>query len=228
MDIVYILGKGSPRNDLELLFSLRSVKKYMTDLGKVFIIGEKPTWLKNVVHIPCPDPYEKHWQNAHYKIRKACEQEALSSDFLLMNDDFFMLREFSGFNYPAYSRQDMDGGCNGPYSFAVHAPMKMNKSLYLQMPLDLKQNGTWSPRSLYGNFFKCEPIFTKDFNINVNHPKLDIHSQILGKPLISTGHDAILNNDFCVLLESYFPEPSEFEDLDVLGYPHMPLFPYTA
>lgn len=224
MDILYILGKGSPRNDLELLFSLRSVKKYMGDLGRVFICGERPLWLKNVVHIPCTDPYDKHWQNAHNKIKKACENEALSEEFLLMNDDFFMLKPFTGKDYPYYGRKDRDGGCNGPYNFQTHSPMRITKGLYKQMPLDITQKGEWSPRSLYGNYFVGAPVQVDDFNINVNAPKLTINEQICHKPLISTGHDAILNDEFCVLLESYFPEPSEFEDQEILGTPLMKLF----
>lgn len=224
MDVVYILGKGSPRNDLELLFSIRSLKKHMKDLGRIYIVGEHPSWIKGVGHIPCPDPYEKHWQNALYKIKKACEYDPISTDFLLMNDDFFMLQDFTGADFPYYSNNKLQGGCNGLLSFAVHAPMKINKDFFKILPLTPDQKGEWSPRSLYGNFFKCKPTPCNDFVVNVNHPKLDLHTQILGKPLISTGHDAILNNDFCILLEAYYPEPSEYEDLDVLGYPLIKLF----
>lgn len=224
MDVVYILGKGSPRSDLELLFSIRSLEKHMKDLGRIFVVGERPTWLKNVIYISCPDPYEKAWQNAFYKVKKACEHPSLNDEFLLMNDDFFMLKDFVGSEYPYYALANRDGGCNGPYSFAVHAPIKINKSLYKQIPLDITQKGDWSPRSLYGNFFRVEPVFCNDFNINVNHATLDLHTQLLGKPHIATGHDAILNDDFLVLLESYFPEPTKYEDSDILGYPLCKLF----
>jgi hypothetical protein len=222
MDVVYILGKGSPRNDLELLFSIRSLKKHMKDMGRVYIVGERPTWIRGVGHIPCPDPYEKHWQNALYKIKKACEYEPISETFLLMNDDFFMLQDFTGADYPFYARAGRDGGCNGALSFAVHAPIQINKEFFKILPLEPTQKGEWSPRSLYGNFFRVKPTICNDFVVNVNHPKLDIHTQILGKPLISTGHDAILYDEFLILLMSYFPEMSEYEEYDILSSEYLP------
>jgi hypothetical protein len=217
MDILYILGKGSPRNDLELLFSLRSLKKHMGDMGKVFIVGEKPTWLKGVVHIPCLDPYEKHWQNALFKIKKACADERISETFLLMNDDFFMNKYFLGSEYPFYTRRGHEGGVNGALSFAVHAPMQINKSFFIQLPIEPTQKGDWSPRSFYGNFFKASPTPCDDFVLNVDHPAIDIHKVTLTMPCFSTGHNAILFDNFLTLLMSYYPEATEFEEYDVIG-----------
>ena len=41
--------------DDELRYSLRSVEKHLKNFGKVYIIGNLPSFLKDVVHIPYDD-----------------------------------------------------------------------------------------------------------------------------------------------------------------------------
>ena len=57
IDFLYVLGSGSEYNNLELRLSLRSIDKYAHNLGRVFIVGEKPDWIKNVIHIPVKDEF---------------------------------------------------------------------------------------------------------------------------------------------------------------------------
>lgn len=89
MDAVYIVRKGAC-NNLELLFSLRSLKNLPHD--RVFIVGYLPRWVRNVVHIPCEDPHKLKALNALHKITTACKDSRISEEFVLMNDDFFITK----------------------------------------------------------------------------------------------------------------------------------------
>ena len=55
IDVVYVLGKGTKWNDNEIRFSLRSLAKNVTGIRNVYIVGERPDFLKRVIHISYPD-----------------------------------------------------------------------------------------------------------------------------------------------------------------------------
>lgn len=108
-DVVYILGTGSTWQNNDIKYSLRSLDKNMLNVGKVFIVGEKPDFTKNIIHIPCLDIYGE--QNADgniiNKILIACFDARLSDNFLLMSDDHLILRKVSAGNTPFYYKTDL-------------------------------------------------------------------------------------------------------------------------
>jgi hypothetical protein len=55
MDLVYVLGSGSRWGDNELRYSLRSVEKHLKGYNNVYLVGDKPDWVRNVTHIPKQD-----------------------------------------------------------------------------------------------------------------------------------------------------------------------------
>ena len=89
MDIVYLV-KNSPVNE-ELTYSLRSIKNLPH--GKVFIVGGCPQNINKVAitHIPALQNGDK-FQNTTRSLELACKSDLLSEDFILMNDDFFVLQ----------------------------------------------------------------------------------------------------------------------------------------
>lgn len=93
------------RHNIELRFSLRSIEKYGKNIDRVFIVGNKPDFLQNVEYIWVEDKYQ-WWRNAFEKT-KAAIKGGISKDFLLMNDDFFMLGNFDVAKYPYYHRGEM-------------------------------------------------------------------------------------------------------------------------
>ena len=52
MTVVYVLGTGSKWKNYELLYSLRSIEKNLKGFTDVVIVGELPSWIQNVIHIP--------------------------------------------------------------------------------------------------------------------------------------------------------------------------------
>lgn len=92
IDAVYPLGTGSRWQDNELRYSLRSLEKNFPEIGRVFIVGQKPAWLQNVTHIPLPDKYRQNKDaNLIAKVLAACNA-GVSVKFLRISDDEFFLR----------------------------------------------------------------------------------------------------------------------------------------
>jgi len=94
MDVVYPLSNMSKdRDDFELRYSLRSIWAYQSWVKNVYLIGHKPKWAKNVIHVPCPDPY-KYCKDANIinKLILACTLPDLSDSFIVNSDDQLFLR----------------------------------------------------------------------------------------------------------------------------------------
>lgn len=211
MDIVYILGSGSLANDEEILFSARSVCKNMLDLGNVYVVGEYPKHLPGAIHIQANDPMPEGWKNVYHKICKACSIEDLSDEFLLFNDDFFMLEPFEGENYPFYALKGTNGGTCGQHSFQVHAPMRLSKELFLKMPFDTNSNACKSFRSFFGNFYGAPAKFIDDPIIRVGANVTNFDEQIAGLPFFSISNQSFLNAEFSDWIRTLYPEACKLE-----------------
>lgn len=95
--IPYIMG---PYNGLELRFALRSIQKYFsTQFGgphniNIFILGEKPNWLQNVVHVNTQKtevtPFMRFLDTTR-KLNIAAHMNEISNDFIYMYDDTIFL-----------------------------------------------------------------------------------------------------------------------------------------
>ena len=88
MDIVY-LCKNSGRD--EIIYSLRSLENIPHN--KVFIVGDCHKYInkEKVIYIPAENNGSKY-HNTTANLKLACHDERLSDDFILMNDDFFILK----------------------------------------------------------------------------------------------------------------------------------------
>jgi hypothetical protein len=230
MDILYILGTGSTWKDNELRYSLRSVEKNIVDSGNVFIVGEKPDWLQNVYHISFPDAYQKKWCNVYSKLTRACKSPALSSDFLLFNDDFFILQPIKAENYPFYFSSIMATQnsflktkvlttpeiiaslmpkSHGPVrNFSVHRPVRINKKKYAEMPQpDLTMAG-YCGRNYYCNFYNVPGIQCPDVNISPNMTISQIERLVANRTDISIFSDTARRPSFQEWINKKFPSPS--------------------
>ena len=176
MDILYYIGSGSRHNNDELRYSLRSIEKYCKDVGRVFIVGNKPNFIINCELIWVDDKFE-WWKNAFEKT-KAAIYGGISDEFLLFNDDFYMLRPFEAATYPFYHKGDIPSQPVNDYQkvivntrrvleqsgkpfkhYGVHCPMRIEKEKYLS--LEKYFNTPVSARCLYGNLF-CKGVKTQD------------------------------------------------------------------
>lgn len=178
MDALYYIGGGSMRNNMELRLSLRSLEKFGKNIDRVFVVGNKPPFLsKEVNYIWVDDKYE-WWKNAFEKT-KAAIKAGISDEFLLMNDDFFMMAEFDALKYPYYHKGDMPLDKEGVYGgvvantrkvlesmgatykhFGVHCPMRIEAQKYLE--LEKYYTSPVLARCLYGNLYAKGAKLIKD------------------------------------------------------------------
>jgi|GEM_PF-1655785 len=186
MDLVYILGTGSRWRNNEIRYSLRSVQKHM-DIGRVFIVGECPEWITGVVHVPAKDMEKNKQLNARHKYEVAARDKRISKDFILMNDDFFILKPVSEVEY--YIRGTIDEmiqrhptkggyyyrslcdtkrvlesmGIDDPQDFEIHSPIIFNKDKLLMTMNMIPADKAYSLRSCYGNLNEIKGKKVIDF-----------------------------------------------------------------
>jgi hypothetical protein len=240
MDIVYILGNGSQWDDNELRYSLRSLEKHFKHRN-VFIVGVLPKWLQNIIHIDIQDsfPYPNggKLKNAVRKIRAACKNKRLSNDFVLMNDDFFFLRDCSeikpfslgtiqesldrhktkkGYYYKAlFGTMNVlqRSGILEPLSYNVHYPFVYNKEKFLRLTAQVDWlRIAYSWRTVYGNIFKIGS--DKRLDTKIHNPEdfkefLKIENEF---DFISTTDRVALNSNFQDWIAARFPNKSIYEN----------------
>ena len=185
MDALYVIGKSSQYNNLELRLSLRSLEQNAHGLESVFIVGEKPDWIKNIVYTPIDDVYTRE-NNVFRKILTACKLD-ISKNFLFMNDDFYMMSPFNMDEYPYFVNGEVVGiknpsryqevqnktlcelnskGINRVMDYRVHCPIILNKEKFLSLYSYYKKSKFdrvgYSPRLLYGNLFVENYIIAED------------------------------------------------------------------
>lgn len=104
MDVLYVVGSGSMHNNEELRYSLRSLAKMAKNIGKVYIVGECPSFIDRdkVTHIPCADMYNRKCKNIWKKVLMAIENSDIGNEFLMSSDDIFHIKEQDLDNYPYY------------------------------------------------------------------------------------------------------------------------------
>lgn len=85
MDIVYVCRSG---DNEELRYSLRSLKNIT--YNNIFIFGDAPSWCNiNTTKI---NQNKSSYANVYNSLVAICNDERISDNFMLWNDDFFALR----------------------------------------------------------------------------------------------------------------------------------------
>ena len=81
----------------ELKYSLRSLEKNASILiDNVWIVGEMPTWASNLNHLPAGNPFSRI-EDFRAKVTAAANHPHVSEQFLLMHDDFFLIKPIEKF-----------------------------------------------------------------------------------------------------------------------------------
>lgn len=239
IDLVYLLGTGSKWDNNELRYSLRSIELCFTNVGQVWIIGEVPNWLRNVRHVPYREVPNQTALNIAGKICFAAKQKELTTEFVLMSDDYFMLDQMNAETIPVYYQgslqqhiyqlprsnfyktvlkntvEYLEKNNRATMDYNVHAPMIMNIAMVpAAIPLGSKPIAS---KSVYGNFCNAiyyESAFAKEY---INDVKLrapmnysEIIDKINGWKFFSTGN-RVLNADMKKLLNDLYPQKSRFE-----------------
>jgi hypothetical protein len=237
-DVVYVVGRGSAWNDNELRFSMRSLAKYVSGIGKVFIVGKIPAFVTNVVPIPWPDRYPCKERNIMEKLAAACGHSQLTNQFLHVHDDHFALAPVAAGEVPNFAgpvdlkglARSVDPGNTWresvlnaehalrmrgltTWNFDIHTPILIDKDRYPET-MDLydwrgKPRG-FVVKSLYGNTVGLQPTHLSDIKLNDRYGLAELVRQLKGRPWFSIGNGA-LSPWFKNLLGELYPMPSPWE-----------------
>lgn len=91
-DIIIALANDSRFNYAELRYALRSIEKNLTGYRDIYLIGEKPGWVQNVIHIKQKDTSRKQY-SIYNKFMTAAKTESVSKNFLRWDDDVYLLEK---------------------------------------------------------------------------------------------------------------------------------------
>ena len=229
LDVVYVV-KDSAFND-ELRYSLRSVEKNFP-CNRVWFYGGRPIGAHPDKQVIIHQTWGTKWDNVRNMLRKIAENDEITEDFVLFNDDFFVMKPVE--NLPPYKWKSMEslwkgierrnGGRPSTYTknmkkvaeeltaagygtdnYALHLPMVFNRKKMLEM-LDTFPD-TRSPRSVYGNMFlKKDAKSHKDvkiFRAREIPPK--------DPDYLSTEDFAFENGKVGEFIRQRFPEKSRWE-----------------
>ena len=239
IDVVYVLGKGTKWNDNEIRFSLRSLAKNVTGIRNVYIVGERPDFLKRVIHISYPDELLNNADgNIIRKLLRVCQEERLSSDFLFVNDDHVFMKPMVAAEIPAYHKGDMtkidrkyfeENFWRGrlyrtmniliqkgftAYHFDCHVPIVINKIAFpaAMEPFDYARNIGYTMKSLYANIVCTDAPLLNGEKVTLFRPYTfgDIMKRIEGRLFVAF-NDSGLTPILKELLFHMFPEPCKYE-----------------
>ena len=107
IDVCIPLGTGSKADDFELRICLRAWEQNFAELGRVFICGHYPAWLKCVEHLDVPDS-DRHDKDANLvrKLLAACEA-GISKQFVRCSDDEFLMLPSTAADLKPYHAGDL-------------------------------------------------------------------------------------------------------------------------
>lgn len=168
-DFVYIL-KDTPKNE-ELKYSLRSIEANAGELiNRVVFVGGKPEGFKGYIYLKQEQMFKTKHMNAIMNIYRACKTATITPNFVLMNDDFYIMHKVEAIEkyYDGTMQARIDELPDGKYkeqmevylkaikhdvnlplNFAVHTPMLINKNLAETIIRTLEPESNF--RNLYGN-----------------------------------------------------------------------------
>jgi len=245
VDLVYVLGNGSKWSDNEIRFSLRSVEKYLKGYRNIYVVGARPAFLQNVIHVPAQDVFDPAVNadgNMTLKILKACAISELSDNFLFMNDDFVFIKPVVAAEIPWMHKGDMKerpaqfwkeqfyrhrllrtfetlrDRMQTTLQYDYHAPMLMNKHLFAEVmaQYDYADGIGLTFRSIYGNALQLEAELLTTQKRTI-YIKYS-YQELLSRlePATFLGYnDAGLCKSLIYFLIRNFPERSAFEKTDM-------------
>lgn len=237
-DILIPLGTGSKFDNIELRFCLRSIEMHLLDIRNIFIIGECPAWVKNCFRIFCEDKpgVINRAYNIYKKIMLGCSNPDLSENFLFLNDDHFLLKDFEAADFPylhrgpiiphrigneAQERQMsntvkmLKNVVDESYDYDIHCPIVYNKEIFSKMLADLLwPEFGYGIKSLYGNSVAkaiLKNSFCEDLKFSEPLSKRNIYKALEGKDWFSVSDKTLRLGEMQEVLQELYPSPSKYE-----------------
>lgn len=232
-DIVYFV-KNTPHNE-ELKYSLRSVEQnwFYKD---VWFYGGCPKDLEPDCYVKAVQNAPTKWENVRNMMLEVCQNDEITEDFWLFNDDFFILRPIKEFE-PRYDGtltnkiqeiRDKHHGEDSEWSknlgklqkllkkhgkpefcYAIHEPMLINRKKMLEV-LKMFPNEPMQ-RALYGNWWEIGGEQEADPKYDFPEPK-DLPEKLKKHDIVSTSDDSFRSGYIGKWLRDKFQNKSRFEE----------------
>ena len=225
-DLIYILKADIDTEELK--YSLRSVEKNFP-INRVWFVGGQPEGLEPDIRLKHEQIGNCKWELIRSSMWKAVNDERLSEDFFLFNDDFFVMepvdtdsfRNFvdgtlgrridelhseSGMN--AYTRtlfkleQELKTMHEPTMNFDVHLPMLLNKE---QVRSTLYKCSSPQMRSAIGNINRLPFVIHPDVKV------YDLESVPVNETYLSTNDDTFRKGNVGKYIRETFTTKSRFE-----------------
>ena len=228
-DVVFCIGPSVGRDEFQ--YALRSLDNL--EHGEVWIVGHKPKWVRNVIHVPFDGGAK--WQALNDVWRVIASVSDITERFYYSEDDYFITKPVEG-EIPNYYLDTLDervlaldeAGASGgwsqslratrevlvkagiphPISFDVHIPMLVEKE---RIPLHLDDGSRpLRYRSLVGNFASRPP---KRISTDVKTVSPEECQRVhgLGLGFLSSNEATFESSGVKAVLAELFPNPSRYE-----------------
>ena len=227
-DIVYILKNGEISD--EIIYSIRSVCKNFP-YRKIWIYGGMPEKITPDCMVELSQKGNNKWEKVNNTLKAICENDEITPDFWLFNDDFFVMKKVRKIDYmiggTLWARSQKIGkkfgGRDSAYSkqlkdtarilrdkgydrldYALHVPMLINRKKALETLKEFQ--GCPMFRSLYGNHHKVGGVIVNDVKISseIELPKGD-------ETFISTDDNSFNNGKVGEYIRNAFPDKCKYE-----------------
>jgi hypothetical protein len=234
IDIIIPLGTGSRWQNNELRYCLRSIEMYLTGYNNIYIVGEKPDWIQNVIHLPFDEKRSNRFKerNILKKVLYACTDQFLSNEFLLFNDDHFLLTHIEACKFPIHHKQllvkclasrkehepyyitiqnTLHEIGNNAFNYDTHCPIIINKELFDNVLLfDWDKSFGYCLKTLYCYANNITGEYYPDCKINSAISFAEIKEAIKYRLYFSMG-DSALRGGIKDVLKELYPNKSRYE-----------------
>lgn len=227
-DIVYIL-KNDYKSE-EIIYSIRSVCKNFP-YRKIWIYGGKPEDITPDYMVEVAQHGNNKWERVGNTLKMICENNEITEDFWLFNDDFFVMKKvkkvepmIDGTLWAKANRiSKLYGGRDTKYSqqikdtarvlrdngydrlnYALHVPMLINR----EKALLTIERFPYHPmfRSLYGNHHRIGGVIVDDVKITNT---IDLPTG--EETFLSTDDESFSSGRVGEYIRDAFPEKCKYE-----------------
>lgn len=214
----------SIQDNIELRYALRSVEMYLTGVSSITIIGYKPSWLRNVTHIPHDAAINTEWKEKNI-YDKLC---LMRGKFLYMNDDHFLLHQYNARKFPYYYEGTLADKLNKTFVrnvyrktientmqiephkpfFDIHCPIIIDTD-YFCMKADWNNKFGYCLKTLYTSWDKAFVPAT-DLKLTAQFDEQQIRQLIADRLWFSTS-EAAWNEPMIKVMNELYPKKSKHE-----------------
>jgi len=224
---IVIPYKDDILSGLELRFALRSIDQHLTGVDNVVIIGTPPDWYKGEFKEAKDYSHRKQF-SIYSKLLVACEMDSVSENFVMWNDDHFLLKPLHVDSiaawYEGYLKDTIKGNHGARYketiantlqiipntlNYDIHTPCVYFKPSFRFLFDDKSEEVC--VKSYYFNF--CPDLVDvemKDCKINQLLSKEAIKELIKDRLFFSTSTNG-MKKPMIELLNELYPKPSQWE-----------------